>query len=58
MRYRVVFEGRTFDIEVELGDRVWVNRRPFNVDLGCIDGLPLYSLLVNHRSYETHVEVQ
>jgi biotin carboxyl carrier protein len=35
---------------------VWVNRRPLNVDLERVDGLALYSLLVDHRSYETHVE--
>ena len=58
MRYRVAIEGRTFEIEVAPGGRVWVNRRPLSVDLGRIDGLPLYSLLVNHRSYETHVEVE
>ena len=58
MRYRVVIEGRTFDVEVGRGGRVWVDGRPFSVDLGRIDGLPIYSLLVDHRSYETHVEAQ
>ena len=41
-----------------MGGRVWVDRRPLSVDLGRIAGLPLYSLLVDHRSYETHVEVK
>ena len=58
MRYRVVIEGRIFDIEVEPAGRVWVNRRSLSVDLGCVDGLSLYSLLVDNRSYETHVEVK
>ena len=58
MRYRVVVEGRIFDIEVRPAGRVWVNRRSLSVDLGCIDGLSLYSLLVDNRSYETHVEVK
>ena len=58
MRYRVVVEGRIFDIEVGPAGRVWVNRRSLSVDLGCIDGLSLYSLLVDNRSYETHVEVK
>lgn len=57
MRYRVVVEGRVFEIEVGSGGQVWVDRCPLNVDLGRIDGLPLYSLLVDHRSYEAHVEV-
>jgi biotin carboxyl carrier protein len=58
VRYQVVVEGRAFDVEVGQGGRVWVDGRPLRVDLGRIDGLPIYSLLVDHRSYETHVEVQ
>ena len=58
MKYRVVVEGRVFDIEVGPAGRVSVNRRSLSVDLGCIDGLSLYSLLVDNRSYETHVEVK
>ena len=58
MKYRVVVEGRVFEIEVESGGRVWVNRRPLSVDLGRIDGLPLYSLLVDNRSYEAHVDLE
>ena len=58
MKYRVVVEGRTFQIEVRPGGRVWVDRRPFDVDLGRTDGLPHYSLLVDNRSYETHLEVK
>jgi len=57
MRYRVVVEGRVFEIEIGLGRQVWVNHCSLNVDLGRIDGLPLYSLLVDHRSHEAHVEV-
>ena len=30
------------------------NRRPYTVDLQSVDGLPEYSLLVDHRSYEAH----
>jgi biotin carboxyl carrier protein len=56
VRYQVVVEGRTFEVEVGPAGRVWVNRRPLSVDLERVDGLPLYSLLVDHRSYETHVE--
>jgi len=56
VKYRVVVEGRTFEIEVGLGGRVWVDQCPLEVDLEGVDGLPHYSLLVNHRSYETHVE--
>jgi len=56
VRYRVVIEGRTFDIEVGASGKVWVNHRPVDVDLESINGLPQYSLLVDHRSYETHLE--
>lgn len=58
MRYQVTVEGRTFDIEVTPDGRVWVDNQPLNVDLESIDGLPLYSLLVDHRSYEAHVETE
>jgi biotin carboxyl carrier protein len=56
VKYQVVVEGRTFEIEVGPGGRVWVNRRPLSVDLGRVDGQH-FSLLVDHRSYETHVEM-
>jgi biotin carboxyl carrier protein len=55
VRYQVVVEGRTFEVEVTPDGRVWVDRRPLDVDLAGVDGLPLYSLLVDNRSYEAHV---
>ena len=58
MKYQVVVEGRTFQIEVRPGGQVWVDRRSLTVDLGCTDGLLHYSLLVDNRSYETHLEVK
>jgi len=56
MKYVVSVEGETFEIEVERGGRVWVNHCPLDVDFRGVDGLPQYSLLVDHRSYEAHVE--
>ncbi|HEY67268.1 MAG TPA: hypothetical protein G4N97_03250 [Thermoflexia bacterium] len=56
MKYIITVEGETFEIEVGRGGRVWVNRRPLNVDFQGVDGLPQYSLLVDHRSYEAHIE--
>jgi len=56
MRYRVDVEGRAFDIEIRPDGRVWVNRRPIDIDLAEMRGRPGYSLLVNNRSYEAHVE--
>jgi len=56
VRYRVEVEGRDFEIEVDLEGRIWLNDRPLDVDMEQVDGLPQYSLLVDHRSYETVVE--
>lgn len=56
MKYRVLVEERTFEVEIGPDGRVWVDRQPVHVDMEGIDGLPQYSLLVNHRSYEAHVE--
>jgi biotin carboxyl carrier protein len=58
VRYRVDVEGRTFDIEIRPDGRVWVNRRPVDIGLEEIYGRPGSSLLVNNRSYETHVETE
>ncbi len=56
MRYRVDVAGRAFDIEIRPDGRVWVNRRPIDIDLAELAGRPGYSLLVDNRSYEAHVE--
>jgi biotin carboxyl carrier protein len=56
VKYRIIVEGRTFEIEIGPGKRVWVNQEPLDVDLERVDGSPLFSLLVDNRSYETHVD--
>ncbi len=56
MKYRVIVEGRTFEIEIGPAGQVWVDGRPFHVDLEHLDE-ELCSLLVNHRSFETGMEV-
>ncbi len=56
MKYVITVEGETFEIEVGREGQVWVNHHPLNVDFQGVDGLPQYSLLVDHRSYEAHVE--
>lgn len=58
LRYQVVVEDRTFEIDIGPEGRVWVDRRPLNVDLKDMEGWPGYSLLVDNRSYEAHVEVE
>ncbi len=56
MKYIITVEGETFEIEIGRGGMVWVNQRPYSVDFQGVDGRPEYSLLVDHRSYETHIE--
>lgn len=55
MKYIITVEGKTFEIEVGQG-QVWVDRRPYDVDFQDVDGSAQYSLLVDNRSYEAHVE--
>jgi biotin carboxyl carrier protein len=56
LKYQVTVGGRTFEIEITQDGHVWVDRQPLHVDFQSIDGLPQHSLLVDHRSYEAHVE--
>jgi biotin carboxyl carrier protein len=56
MKYVISVGGETFEIEVGREGRVWVNHRPYDVDFQGVEGRSEYSLLVDHRSYEAHVE--
>jgi biotin carboxyl carrier protein len=56
MRYVVTVEEQVFEIDVGRDGRVWVNNRPYDVDFSGLDGRPECSLLVDHRSYEAHIE--
>ncbi|MEA3342019.1 MAG: hypothetical protein U9R15_18805, partial [Chloroflexota bacterium] len=56
MKYIITVEEETFEIEMGRGELVWINHHPYTVDLQDVDGRPEYSLLVDHRSYEAHVE--
>jgi biotin carboxyl carrier protein len=58
LKYQISVEGWVFEIEITPDGQVWVDNQLLNVDLESIDGLPLYSLLVDHRSYEAHVETE
>jgi biotin carboxyl carrier protein len=55
VRYTIVVEERSFEIEVTTEGQVWVNQELIDVDLEGVDGMPLYSLLVDHQSFETHL---
>ena len=54
MRYRVIVEGLPFEVEIGREGRVWVNGRPYQVDLKEANGQPYHTLLIDNRSFETH----
>jgi len=56
MKYVITVDEKTFEIELGEEGEVWINRRPYKVDMKGVSGQPEYSLLVNNRSYEAHVE--
>jgi biotin carboxyl carrier protein len=56
LKYVIDVEGKTFDIVVGRGGRVWVNDEPYTVDFRGVTALSRYSLLVDYRSYEALVE--
>jgi biotin carboxyl carrier protein len=56
VKLRVVVDGRQFDIIVGPGGRIWVDGRPLDADLRGVDDLARYSLLIDNRSYEAHLE--
>jgi len=56
MKYTVTVDGRTFEIEVAEDGKVWVDGQPYTADLHSGDGPPHYSLLLDHRSYDTHIQ--
>ena len=62
MKYTVTVDGDVFEIEVGTGGRTWVNQQPYEVDLRHVGGngsthpAGEYSLLMDHRSYEIHID--
>ncbi len=56
MKYYVRVNGEDFDIVVADEHRVTVNGQPVQVDMVRVSGQSVYSLLVDHRSYEVAVE--
>lgn len=53
---RPIGSGRTLEIEIEDGGLVRVDDRTFQTDLRQIGDLDLYSLLLDNRSFEVHVD--
>ncbi|MDW8317624.1 MAG: acetyl-CoA carboxylase biotin carboxyl carrier protein subunit [Anaerolineae bacterium] len=48
--------GRTYEIEIGDDGRVKVGDKEYQTDMRHISALSLYSLLVDHRPYEVHVQ--
>jgi biotin carboxyl carrier protein len=55
MKYITVIEDREFEIEILDENRVVVNGVEYQVDFDSISDQPVYSLLVDGRSYEAYV---
>lgn len=56
MRYLTRANGQTFEIKVEDDGRVTVDDQTFFVDLEAIEEQALFSLLIDHESYELVVD--
>lgn len=55
MRYIAEIDGLEFPVEILEKGRVRFGEQILEVDLAAISGQPLYSLLVNGKSYEAYV---
>jgi biotin carboxyl carrier protein len=55
MKYLASVEGQSFEIEVNVEGEIVVNGAPLAIDLRQVAGQPVYSLIVNGRSYEAYV---
>ena len=56
MKYTAITGDRTFEIEIGSNQSVSINGEPHTVDLRSIDGVALYSLLMDNKSSEVLVE--
>lgn len=56
MRYLTRTHGQTFEITVEDEGQIIVDDQVLSVDLKAIDGQELFSLLIDHESYELVVD--
>ncbi len=56
MKFRTTVAGRTFRIEVDHEQLVWVDGRPLYVSLERLGGLPLYALTLVDNGYLLFVE--
>ncbi len=58
MKYLAQIDGITFEIDITPDGTITLDGEPVQADLLQIDPLGLYSLLMNHQSYELVVEEQ
>ena len=56
MKYLATVEGRTFQVEIKDSGELMVNGKKRTPDLRSIDGLDLYSFLIDNTSYEVFAE--
>ncbi len=58
MKYLAQIDGITFEIDIAPDGSMTLDGEPVEADLLQVDPLGLYSLLMNHKSYELVVEEQ
>ena len=60
MRYNADVGAHTFELEINSDDtdNIWasLDRVPYHIDMQCVDGQRLYSLMVGNRSYELFID--
>ena len=57
MKYLTTVEDQTFELEINVDGEISVNGVPVAIDFYPVAGQPVYSLLVNGRSYEAYVNL-
>ena len=56
MKYATTVNGKTYLIEINDDHRVFVDGVEFPVDFESVSGQPVYSLILDGRSYEAYVQ--
>lgn len=56
MKYLTTIDDKTYTIEINDDSRVTVDGRTYDVDLVALAAQPLYSLILDNRSFEAFVE--
>jgi len=55
MKYITVVDGQEFVIEIINKNQIVINGQPLQIDFESIHGQPVYSLIVDGKSYEAYV---